>query len=122
MDSCSQVRMLFAICIPLSKPMISTVTLFSALGYWNDWVNGLYYLIRNKKVIYDSERFKYDAEQHSVFKAEFSSRIHIACIFSSFIRTSYGNCSCVCAFDSYDIFQFFQKQFVQGIVIGGVKG
>ena len=37
MDSCSQVRMLFDICIPLSKPMISTVTLFSALGYWNDW-------------------------------------------------------------------------------------
>ena len=50
MDSCSQVRMLFDICIPLSKTMISTVTLFSALGYWNDWVNGLYYLIRNKKL------------------------------------------------------------------------
>ena len=48
MDSCSQLGMLFRICIPLSKPMISTIGLFSALAYWNDWVNGMYYLIRRK--------------------------------------------------------------------------
>ena len=46
MDSCSELGMLFRIAIPLSKPMLSTVGLFSALAYWNDWINGLYYLTR----------------------------------------------------------------------------
>ena len=30
--------------------MIATVGLFSALGYWNDWINGLYYLTRKKEL------------------------------------------------------------------------
>ena len=50
MDSCTQVGILFHIYIPLSKPMISTLALFAALAYWNDWINGLYYLVRNKEL------------------------------------------------------------------------
>lgn len=46
MDSCGELGMLFRIALPLSKPMLSTVALFSALAYWNDWINGLYYLTR----------------------------------------------------------------------------
>ena len=51
MDSCSQVDILFRIAVPLSKPMIATVGLFSALAYWNDWINGLYYLTRKRSYI-----------------------------------------------------------------------
>ena len=39
MDSCGELGMLFRIALPLSKPMLSTVALFSALAYWNDWIN-----------------------------------------------------------------------------------
>ena len=30
--------------LPLSVPVVATVSLFSALTYWNDWVNCLYYV------------------------------------------------------------------------------
>ena len=48
MDSCSEIGKLIHISLPLSKPMVSTVALFSALAYWNDWINGLYYMNRRK--------------------------------------------------------------------------
>ena len=34
--------------LPLGKPILVTMGLFSALGYWNDWTNGLYYLSGNE--------------------------------------------------------------------------
>ena len=34
------------IVIPLGKPILVTVGTFSALGYWNDWTNGLYYITK----------------------------------------------------------------------------
>ena len=30
--------------LPLCKPIIATVGLFTGLSYWNDWMNGLYYV------------------------------------------------------------------------------
>ena len=30
--------------MPLSTPILATVALMTAIGYWNDWQNALYYL------------------------------------------------------------------------------
>mgnify|MGYP000638804680 CR=1 FL=1 len=38
----------FQITFPLGKPILVTMGLFSALAYWNDWTNGLYYLSGNQ--------------------------------------------------------------------------
>ena len=37
------------IMVPLSKPIMTTIGLFSALGYWNNWTAGIYY-INNPKL------------------------------------------------------------------------
>ena len=117
MDSCSQVRMLFDICIPLSKPMISTVTLFSALGYWNDWVNGLYYLIRNKK-LYTIQNVL-NTIQFLKQNSQAASTSLASTVPSLGLRMAIA---VVSVLPILMIYPFFQKQFVQGIVIGGVKG
>lgn len=121
MDSCSQVRMLFDICIPLSKPMISTVALFSALGYWNDWVNGLYYLIRNKK-LYTIQNVLNTMQNNIQFlkqNSQAASTSLASSVPSLGLRMAIA---VVSVLPILLIYPFFQKQFVQGIVIGGVKG
>ena len=45
-DGASELKILLHIVIPMSKPIISTVGLMTALAYWNDWLNGLYYLTK----------------------------------------------------------------------------
>ena len=37
---------MWKIAIPLSKPIITTVAMFSGIAYWNDWNNGYIYLTK----------------------------------------------------------------------------
>lgn len=43
-DGAGEFRILFRIVLPLSKPMLATLALMVGLGYWNDWMNSLYYI------------------------------------------------------------------------------
>lgn len=121
MDSCSQVGMLFHISIPLSKPMISTVALFSALGYWNDWVNGQYYLVRRKD-LYTIQSVLNTMQNNIQFlkqNANAAASSLAASVPALGVRMAIAVVSIL---PVLIIYPFFQKQFVQGIVIGGVKG
>ena len=39
-DSANEFQTMWKIAIPLSKPIITTVAMFSGIAYWNDWNNG----------------------------------------------------------------------------------
>lgn len=43
-DGANEICILFKIILPVSKPIIATLGLFVSLSYWNDWLNGLYYV------------------------------------------------------------------------------
>lgn len=45
LDGAGEVKIYFRIVCPLSVPIIATISLFSGLSYWNDWTNGLYYIM-----------------------------------------------------------------------------
>ncbi|MDR0760643.1 MAG: carbohydrate ABC transporter permease, partial [Treponema sp.] len=49
-DGAGQGRILFSIVFPLGKPIIVTIATFTALGYWNDWTNGLYYITKRTEL------------------------------------------------------------------------
>ena len=44
-DGAGEWHILFRVVFPMSVPMIATLSLMVGLGYWNDWQNGLYYII-----------------------------------------------------------------------------
>lgn len=121
MDSCSQVGILFHISIPLSKPMVSTLALFAALAYWNDWINGQYYLIRNKD-LYTIQNVLNAMQNNVQFLKEYASSSmgeFASSIPSLGVRMAIAVISIIPIMIAYP---FFQKSFVRGIVIGGVKG
>ena len=43
-DGASEFLTFRRVIVPLSVPVIATVGLFTGLAYWNDWINGLYYI------------------------------------------------------------------------------
>jgi len=122
MDSCSELGMLFRIAIPLSKPMLSTVALFSALAYWNDWINGLYYLTRRSD-LYSIQNVLNSMMNNVQFLKEntldASSAQITTQIPTSGVRMAIAVISVL---PIMVIYPFFQKAFIKGIVIGGVKG
>ena len=122
MDSCCELGMLFRIAIPLSKPMLSTVSLFSALAYWNDWINGLYYLTRRGD-LYSIQNVLNSMMNNVQFLKESSMDISSSQITTqiptSGVRMAIAVISII---PIMIIYPFFQKAFIKGIVIGGVKG
>lgn len=122
MDSCSEIGKLFHISIPLSKPMISTVALFSALAYWNDWINGIYYLTRRKD-LYTIQNVLNSMMNNVQFLKDNTLDAASAQMMSQIptqgVRMAIAVISVV---PILVIYPFFQKAFIKGIVIGGVKG
>ena len=43
-DGATEFQIFGKVAIPMSKPIIATVLMFSMILYWNDWQNGLYYI------------------------------------------------------------------------------
>lgn len=121
-DSCSEVGILFKIVLPLSKPIIATITLFSGLAYWNDWINGLYYVARKPElysiqnvlnVMVSNAQFLQTANNISNLQS-----LNIA-VPTMGIRMAIA---VIAVAPILIIYPFFQKYFVKGIVVGGIKG
>lgn len=105
--------------LPLGKPILVTMGLFSGLTYWNDWTNGLYYITNSKlysiqtllnKMIQDIQAIQANAAASSgaaVAIPQVSIRMAIAF---------------VAVLPILIIYPFLQKYFAQGIALGAVKG
>jgi len=118
-DGAGQTMIFRKIVVPLSMPMLATVSLTSALRYWNDWMNGVYYLSANSKLqsiqtILNSmnENIKFLQQNNMGTTVDASSipsvtvRMAIAVV---------GIAPILC------LYPFFQKWFVKGIAAGAVK-
>lgn len=120
-DGASELKILLHIVIPMSKPIISTVGLMTALAYWNDWLNGLYYLTKRTDLytiqnllnrLISSADFLRNNQANSMIAANIQ-------VPSVGVRMAIA---VIAIIPILLIYPFFQKGFVKGIVIGGVKG
>ena len=102
------------IAIPLSKPIIATMALFYIVQYWNDWFDAFLYLDTTSKwpVAYYLRQLISSASGTS---ADAGDAMQIASNIKScaMVLTS---APIIC------IYPFIQKYFVQGMMLGGVKG
>ena len=122
-DGASQWTVFFRIILPISKPVLATIGLFLAFGYWNDWFqaklyisndslyslqamldqmqNNLEYLTKNPTAMLATVTdLKRNMPQESVRMAiAFVVAVPIACVYP-----------------------FFQKYFISGLTVGAVKG
>ncbi|MDY2807536.1 MAG: carbohydrate ABC transporter permease [Oscillospiraceae bacterium] len=120
LDACSEIGILFRVAIPLSKPMIATIGLFSGLAYWNDWTNGLYYLVKRTDLYTIQNVLNNMMNNINFLKNNASSVADQAIAFpSTGLRVAIA---VVAVLPVLAIYPFFQKFFVKGIVVGGVKG
>ena len=120
-DGVSELGTLVRIVVPLSKPIIATLALMSSLAYWNDWINGLYYLAKRTE-LYTIQNLL----NRLITSADFLSNNAANNMITAGIKVpSVGvrmAVAVVALMPILAVYPFFQKGFVKGIVIGGVKG
>jgi putative aldouronate transport system permease protein len=120
-DSAGEFRIFFKIVLPLSLPIMATIGLLTGLAYWNDWINGLYF-------VNDSKLFSIQVLLNRILSdiqfllSQASSGINssnISSIPSVSVRMAIAVLGII---PIMIIFPFFQKYFVKGMTIGAVKG
>lgn len=120
-DGAGEFKTFLSICVPLSKPMLATLGFMTALGYWNDWTNGLYYLTDANMFGIQNilNRMLTDAQFLSSSEgARFTqmSNIQIPSVSMRMAVAVLGMVPILL------VYPFFQKFLVKGITMGGIKG
>jgi len=118
-DGCSNVRLLFSIIIPLSKPIIAVIVLFYAVGHWNAYFNALIYLRDSSlfplQLILREILILNQSEDMGMGQIGMSDRVML----SESIKYSV---IIVSSLPVLLIYPFIQKYFVKGVMIGSIKG
>ena len=120
-DGAGQFRIWSQIVLPISKPVMATIGMFAAFGYWNDWFQASLYIQDTKKQTLQSllnqmqKNIEYIAnnpygglslQEYKLSMPTESVRMEIAIVIIVPIACTYP---------------FFQKYFISGLTVGSVK-
>ena len=122
MDGANDVYIFFRMILPLSKPLIATIGLFSALAYWNDWYICMLYM--NKEEMYNLQYFLNEIINSIAALKTIASNggtIDISQV-SLPQETMKMAMTVVATGPIVLLYPFVQKFFVKGLTIGAVKG
>ncbi len=122
LDGASEFTIFNKIYVPLGKPVIATVTLFAALGYWNDWWLGLMLIEDSKKwplqmmlrTIVSNIQFLQTMGNNSSEMQSLLASIPGDGVKMALVIITTGPIIL--------LYPFLQKYFMKGIMIGAVKG
>lgn len=119
MDGASEFVVFFRIVLPVSMPLIATMSLFMGVGQWNSWLDSAYFV--------QSESLRTLTYRMMEIINKFNSPMDALAIAngSSSGVTSFSlqvTAMVVSIAPIVCIYPFLQKYFVQGIMLGSVKG
>ncbi|TVY07861.1 carbohydrate ABC transporter permease [Paenibacillus cremeus] len=113
-DGCNDLVALVRIVIPLSMPAIATITLFYAVARWNEFFNAIFFISDKnlwplqlflRSMLFENES-SYSGGGNSLFLL--GPSIKMATVMVATIPVML-------------VYPFFQKYFVNGVMLGGVK-
>lgn len=119
-DGCSDVRFFFSFVLPLSKAVIAVIALFSAVGHWNAYFNGLIFL--NDRDLYPL--------QIILREILIMNQVDLTMIIDPELQVANAHAAAVLKYalivvatvPILCVYPFIQKYFVKGVMIGSLKG
>lgn len=122
-DGASEFKTMQKIAVPLSKPIIATISMFAGIAYWNDWNNGYIYLVKRTD-LYSIQNLLNRLMQNINALTQNASQVGnvnqgLSEIPSVSVRMAMATLGIL---PIVIIYPFIQKNFVKGITLGGVKG
>jgi putative aldouronate transport system permease protein len=123
LDGASDLTIYFRIILPLSKPILATMVVYMAVGYWNEWYSAL---------IFITTKTELNTLQLLLRKILSSTTVAISSRGGRKLAQATGGLTpseslkmasvMVATVPILVIYPFLQKYFVKGIMIGSVKG
>lgn len=126
MDGANPLRVLRSVILPLSKPMLAALALFTAVGHWNDWFAGAFFVTDQNLI--PVQTFLQQLLSAQDMSTVLGSNNNIEALARG---TQLSNVTLmsikmatvmVSAIPILCVYPFLQKYFVKGVLIGSVKG
>ena len=122
LDGANDWTILSRIYLPLSKPILATLTLFIGVGKWNDWFTGAYY--QSKAALYPAatvlQKILSEATASSQIKAGQETQLgNVTSFTSQSLQMAFVM---ILTMPIVVIYPFLQKYYVKGVMVGSVKG
>lgn len=117
-DGASDIKVLIKIILPLSLPIIATIGLFYAVGYWNNYFDALLYIqspdkftlqLRLRSLLFANEINTQSSSLEGMGTQVMAQSLKMACVAVSTIPILV-------------VYPWLQKYFVKGVMIGSIKG
>ena len=119
-DGANHWQTLFKVVLPMSKPSIASLLLFSMIGHWNAWFDGIFYMnnpnnypmatyLATQIISSNQNMTNMTREQLALLSSLSEKTVRSAQLFISIIPILV-------------VYPFLQKYFVKGVTIGAVKG
>jgi putative aldouronate transport system permease protein len=121
-DGASNFVTLYRIVLPMSLPVIATITLFYSVGFWNNYFAGVLYITSPK--LKPLQQYLYDLITMALTTTDATG--NISGDINSIMNLSGENVRSativVSTVPILLVYPFLQKYFVKGVTIGSVKG
>ena len=118
LDGASNFQILFRIVLPLSLPIIATLSLFYAVGRWNSYADNKYYITKEALKMIQYKLYQLVASATEAQTATLSEAIEV----TSTPEVLQASCIMFATIPIICIYPFLQKYFVKGVMVGAVKG
>lgn len=117
-DGASEIQVMVRVVLPLSMPIMATMALFYAVGYWNSYFEALLYIqdpdkytlqLRLRSLLFGEELNTSGRSMEGVGTEVMSQSLKMATVAVSTIPILL-------------VYPWLQKYFVKGVMIGSIKG
>lgn len=116
MDGAGEWRILYRIFLPLSKPVLATLVVFTSVNHWNSWFDGILYMNRVEK--YPLQSYL----QTVVVNIDTSNISDLSQLQNLTTKNNKAAQIFIAMVPILIVYPFLQKYFTTGIVLGSVKG
>ncbi|MET3849312.1 carbohydrate ABC transporter permease [Paenibacillus sp. OAE614] len=120
LDGCSDLRFLLRIVLPLSGPILAVISLFYAVGHWNQYFNAMIYLKRAE--LYPLQLVLRDILVQNEVNIDMLGDAKTAAARQGLRELLKYSLIVVTSFPLLVVYPFVQKFFVKGVMIGSLKG
>jgi putative aldouronate transport system permease protein len=120
-DGASETRIFFKIMTPLATPVNVTVGLFTALAYWNDWINALYYISKPQMFGIQNLLMRMMTNLQFLTSGQAAGMVGAGAVAlpTNGVRMAMAVIGILPILVGYP---FLQKYLTRGVVVGAVKG
>ncbi|MED5016867.1 carbohydrate ABC transporter permease [Paenibacillus chibensis] len=123
-DGCGHWGTFFKIVVPISGPVIATLSLFSAVWHWNDWFTASIYITSEHLLPIQTllqQILSSNIMSEQMMQTNAAARSHMSQLQSVTTKSLTMSTMLVATIPILLVYPFLQKYFTKGVMIGSIK-